>query len=221
MTATPLLIVGAGGLAREVLSAVTAANSVSPRWNVLGFCDDNPAMHGTELDGRPVLGPVDLVHDHPDAAVVVCTASARNQASRKRVVEWLGLPAERYATVVHPSAAIAHGTELGHGSTLLAFVTITAPQVVGAHVVAMPQTIFTHDDQVGDYVTFAGRVSLSGGVTVGETAYLGNGALVREGLTIGAGALLGMGAVVLDDVPPFEVWVGNPARRLRSLEPVH
>lgn len=221
MTATPLLIVGAGGLAREVLSAVTAANSVSPRWNVLGFCDDNPAMHGADLDGRPVLGPVDLVHDHPDAAVVVCTASARNHASRKRVVERLGLPAERYATVVHPSAAIAHGTELGRGSMLLAFVTITAPQVVGAHVVAMPQTIFTHDDRVGDYVTFASRVSLSGGVTVGETAYLGNGALVREGLTIGAGALLGMGAVVLDDVPPYEVWVGNPARRLRSLEPVH
>ena len=29
-----------------------------------------------------------------------------------------------------------------------------------------------------------------------------------------AGALLGMGAVTLHDVPPHEVWAGNPARRL-------
>ena len=34
----------------------------------------------------------------------------------------------------------------------------------------------------------------------------------------GAWALAGMGAVVLDDVPPAEVWVGVPARRLRAVE---
>ena len=60
-------------------------------------------------------------------------------------------------------------------------------------------------------------MSLAGTVSVGPTAYLGAGAIVREGVTIGAGALIGMGAVVLDNVPPDEVWAGNPARRLRTL----
>lgn len=219
MTTVPLLIVGAGGLAREVLAAVTAINALEPRWSVLGFCDDNPALHGAELDGRPVLGPIDLVSEHPDAALVLCTASARNQASRRLIANRLDVPPQRYATIVHPAAAVAHGTDLGPGTVLLAGVVITAPQAVGAHVVAMPHTTFTHDDEVGDFVTFASRVSLSGGVTVGTAAYLGSGALVREGLTIGAGALVGMGAVVLEDVPAGQVWVGNPARHLRTLEP--
>jgi sugar O-acyltransferase (sialic acid O-acetyltransferase NeuD family) len=214
----PLLIVGAGGLAREVLAVVRAINSVSARWTVVGYCDDNPALHGTLIEGVPVLGPIDVVHATPDAAVVVCTASTRNQASRQRITDRLGLTAERYATVVHPAAAIAQGTELGAGSVIMALVAVTAPQVVGAHVVVMPHTTITHDDRIADYVTFASRVSLSGGVTVGETVYLGSGALVREGVSIGAGALIGMGAVVLNDVPPGEVWVGNPARRLRSRE---
>lgn len=217
MTSRPLLLVGAGGLAREVLAAVTAGNSVRPEWNVLGFCDDNPAQHGRLIDGLPVLGPVDAVHEHPDAAVVICTASTRNQASRKLISERLGLPGERYATVVHPTASIAAGTAIGAGSVFLAFATVTAPQEIGAHVVVMPHTTFTHDDAVSDYVTFASRVSLSGTVSVGPTAYLGSGAIVREGLAIGAGALIGMGAVVLDNVPPHEVWAGNPARRLRTL----
>ncbi|MGQ0840534.1 acetyltransferase [Actinokineospora sp.] len=221
MTTRPLLLVGAGGLAREVLAAVRAANSVRPQWTVLGFVDDNPARYGTRIDDVPVLGPSDLVADHPDAAVVICTASTRDQASRRRISARLAIPADRYATVIHPSTSIAPGTDIGAGSVLLAFVAVTAPQAIGAHVVVMPHTTITHDDEIADHVTFAARVALAGGVSVGEAAYLGSGALVREGLSIGAGALIGMGAVVLDHVPPFEVWAGTPARRLRTLNPTN
>ena len=54
-------------------------------------------------------------------------------------------------------------------------------------------------------------------VTVGEGAYIGAGALVRERCRIGAWALVGMGAGVTGDVPGGEVWAGLPARRLRRV----
>jgi sugar O-acyltransferase (sialic acid O-acetyltransferase NeuD family) len=213
-----LLLVGAGGLAREVLGAVHALNTVSPSFDVLGMLDDNPARHGEMIDGVPVLGGSDTVHEHPDAQVVICTASSRNQASRRTISARLGIENDRYATVVHPFASVARGVEIGHGSVLLAFVAVTAPQRIGAHVVVMPHVTITHDDQISDHVTFAARVALAGGVSVGEAAYLGSGALVREGLSVGEHSLVGMGAVVLEDVPPHEVWAGTPARRLRVLQ---
>jgi sugar O-acyltransferase (sialic acid O-acetyltransferase NeuD family) len=208
--ARPLLLVGAGGFARET----AAAAAVCPEWTVLGFCDDDPARHGTAVDGLPVLGPAEAVHEHPDAAVVLCTGSPRNFASRAAIAARLGLPAQRYGTVVHPSAAVARGTGIGAGTVLLAGVVVTSAQRVGRHVAVMPQVVLTHDDEVGDYVTLASRVCLGGGVTVEPGAYLGAGVLVREGLRIGAGALVGMGSVVLTDVPAGEVWVGSPARQL-------
>lgn len=213
----PLLLIGSGGLAREVLAALRSAPPPRP-WQVLGVLDDAPARHGRTVDGVPVLGPVELVADHPDAAVVLCTASTRDQGSRHRLAARLGLEPQRYATVVHPAASLAPGTEVGAGSVLLAGVVVTAPQRIGAHVVAMPQVLLTHDDAIGDHVTLAGRVCLSGGVRVGEGAYVGAGALIREGLSIGAWSLVGIGSVVLGDVPDHEVWVGNPARRLRRTE---
>ena len=48
----PLLLVGAGGLAREVLATVRAGGSDSD-WAVAGFLDDNPARHGQLIDGLP------------------------------------------------------------------------------------------------------------------------------------------------------------------------
>jgi sugar O-acyltransferase (sialic acid O-acetyltransferase NeuD family) len=203
-----LILVGAGGLARETLAA--AGDS----WKVLGFVDDNPALHGSQLDGVPVLGPLDVIFDHPDAQVVICIAGSKNQGNRKKIVARLDLPASRYATVVHPTASIAAGTVIGEGSIVLAFVAVTAPQEIGSHVVIMPHVTITHDDRISSYVTFAARVALAGSVSVGETAYLGSGALVREGLSIGEGALVGMGSVVLQDVPAHQVWAGVPARSI-------
>lgn len=206
-----LLIAGAGGLARETASAVAAGS----QWRLKGFLDDDPALHGTTVSGAPVLGPLSTVHDHPDAAVVVCIANPRNPGVRGLVTGRLGLPAERYATIVHPSASVGAGCTVGPGSVLLAQTVLTADVVVGAHVAVMPQVVLTHDDVVGDFVTIASGVRVSGGVVVGEAAYLGTGALIRESLRIGARSIVGMGSVLLRDVPAGEVWAGNPARLIR------
>ena len=49
-------------------------------------------------------------------------------------------------------------------------------------------------------------------------ATIGAGAVILPGLTIGAFAMIGAGAVVTCDIPPREVWVGNPARFLKKLD---
>lgn len=206
----PLLLVGAGGLAREVLAAARACGTFIP----LGMLDDAPELHGSIVDGVSVLGGLDLVHEHADALVLVCVANPARPGARAKVVARLGLPARRYATLVHPAASVAAGVELGAGTVLLAGAVITAPQRVGAHVLAMPHVLLTHDDAVADHVTLAGRATLAGAVTVGESAYVGAGALVRQGVHIGPEAVVGMGAVVLGDVPGGQTWAGVPARPL-------
>jgi UDP-2-acetamido-3-amino-2,3-dideoxy-glucuronate N-acetyltransferase len=48
-------------------------------------------------------------------------------------------------------------------------------------------------------------------------ASIGGGATVLPGVTVGEGAMVGAGAVVTEDVPPFTVVVGNPARVVRKV----
>jgi len=214
--ARELVIIGAGGFGRETAEAVRALNDYGAHWKLGGYLDDDPARHGTAIDGSPVLGSTDELGNLTDVSVVVCTGRPDNYFSRRRIVERLALPPERYATIVHPSASVSATSRLGPGTVLLAQTVLTATVTVGSHVAVMPHVTLTHDDVIDDFATIASGVCLGGNVHVGRSAYVGAGALVREERSIGAGALVGMGAVVTRDIPAGEVWAGVPARRLRS-----
>ena len=218
---TDLIIAGSGGFARETAAAVNATNAIEPTWRLLGFLDDNAALHGTRRSELSVLGAIGEARKRTAACVAVCVGSPRDPGARERVVHRLWLPAERFATLVHPSADIGTGCRLGVGSVLLAQVVLTADVTIGSFVGVMPHAVLTHDNVIEDFATIASGVRLGGGVHIGRGAYVGAGALIREGVTIGAGALVGMGSVVLRDVPPGHVHVGNPARYLRTTEMAH
>jgi sugar O-acyltransferase (sialic acid O-acetyltransferase NeuD family) len=213
-----LVIIGAGGFARETAQAIEALNRNGAGWRLLGYLDDDPARHGEAIDGTVVLGGRDQIEHLPGASLVVCTGRPSDYVSRPRIVGELGLPQERYATIIHPSCAVSISSSIGPGSVLLAHVALTTAVQVGAHVMIMPHVTLTHDDAVDDYATLASGARLGGGVRIQKGAYVGAGAIVGEGHTVGKFSLVGMGAVVTRDIPPCEVWAGVPARRLRAAD---
>ena len=46
--------------------------------------------------------------------------------------------------------------------------------------------------------------------------WIGANAIIKSGVHIGCGAVIGAGSVVTHDVPPYEIWAGNPARKIRD-----
>ena len=207
-----LILVGSGGFSRETAEAVHAINAVRPTWNLRGFVDDDTARHGTFVDGLPVLGPIELVGDYPDALIVLTTGRPDNYVSRRIIADRLALDDERFATIMHPTASVGRSCEVGPGSVLLAHADLTAAVVVGRHVAIMPQVVLPHDVRVDDFATLTSGVRLGGACHVHEGAYVGGGSTLREGLIIGAWAMVGMGSVVTRDVPPRRLWCGVPAR---------
>ncbi|MCC4908033.1 NeuD/PglB/VioB family sugar acetyltransferase [Microbacterium sp. cx-59] len=199
-----VLLVGASGLAREVVAAGMVG--------ITGILDDDQRLHETEIDGVPVLGPVALAAERRDR-LLVCIGPSAARRSVVRRLRAAGVDDARYETFVARSARIGSSSAIGAGTIVLDGVVITAHARVGRHVVIMPNAVITHDDTVADYATLAAGVALGGRVAIGEGAYLGMQSSVRPDVSIGADAVIGMGAAVLHQVPPGETWVGVPARR--------
>ncbi len=54
-------------------------------------------------------------------------------------------------------------------------------------------------------------------VRIGSRAWLGFNVIVMKGVTIGDGSVIGAGSVVIRDIPPYSLAVGNPARVIASV----
>lgn len=200
-----VLLVGASGLAREVLATGIPG--------VVGILDDDEELHGSEVGGVPVLGSLPIAIDRTEL-LLVCVGPSSCRREIVHSYAACGVDAARYATYIARSARIGRSSDIGPGCILLEGVVVTADARLGRHVVVMPNCVVTHDDKIDDFSTLAAGVALGGGVRIHESAYIGMNASVRQGVTIGEAATVGMGSVVIRDVPGGQTWAGVPARHL-------
>lgn len=139
-----------------------------------------------------------------------------NSSIRQKIAEQLVQDGISLWTVKGTTTLIMDAVSIAAGAALSPFVTIAANVTIGKCFHANLYSYVEHDCVIGDYVTFAPRVSCNGNIHIHDHAYIGTGAVIKQGtpdkpLIIGKGAIVGMGAVVTKDVPAGSVVVGNPA----------
>jgi sugar O-acyltransferase (sialic acid O-acetyltransferase NeuD family) len=213
----PLVIIGTGGNALDILDVVEATNRVTPTWEVVGFLDDARPV-GSRFQGVEIVGGVQ------DAQRLGCLfvnaiGSDKSYQNRPGIVALTQLDPHQFATLVHPLAAVSGRAVLGPGTCVNAGVVVAGGVTVGAHVWLGSGCVVGHDAVIDDHALIAPGAILSGFVRVGAAAYVGAGACVRQRVLIGERALVGLGAVVIADVAPATTVVGNPARVLLRSQP--
>jgi sugar O-acyltransferase (sialic acid O-acetyltransferase NeuD family) len=209
----PLIILGTGGSAYDVLDIVEAINAAVPTWSVHGFLDDQrPA--GSRFLEWPVVGPLSAAGSFTSAYFINVIGSDRSFRQRESLVARTALARQRFATLIHPQAGVSSRSHLGAGVVVNFGASVAGNVTIGDHVSLGPGSIVGHDAQIGDFTVVAPGAVVSGFVGVGRSAYLGARSVIRQKLQVGDEALVGMGAVVIRDVPAAAVVVGNPARIL-------
>ncbi|WP_075071156.1 NeuD/PglB/VioB family sugar acetyltransferase [Levilinea saccharolytica] len=209
-----IVVLGAAG------SGIQIAESVErlPGARLAGFLDDAYAAQGSRFD-LPVLGSLQDWRTLPEDVLFLNSLyTAKKMRVYRDIVHSLGIPAERWATVVDPNAVLSPRAQVGRGVYVGPGVIVQPQVVLEDHVCILGNSYVAHDCHLERYACCANSVSLTGNVHIQTGAYLGANVSVRVGLQIGAFSTVGMGAVVLADIPPGEVWAGNPARRLRTAE---
>jgi sugar O-acyltransferase (sialic acid O-acetyltransferase NeuD family) len=206
-----LAIYGAGGFAREVAPLALE----DPECDIV-LVSDLAEEIGTAPNGIRVLSYTELAAEHRDRRVVIAIADG---GARRALAGKCAQDGFAFGEIVAPSHYRGHSVEIGEGSVFCANTIVTSNIRIGRHFHCNMASYVGHDCIVGDFVTFAPRVSCNGWIVIEDDAYIGTGAMLRPGsrhkpLVIGKGAKIGMGAIVTGDVPPGVTLVGMPAREV-------
>ncbi len=116
--------------------------------------------------------------------------------------------------VVGRGSLVENDTSIGTLTRIQADAYITAYSTLEDNVFIAPCVVTTNDNFMGRTEQ---RHELVQGPTIRRGARVGGGAVLCPGVEIGEEAFVGAGAVVVNDVPPRKLVVGNPARVLRDV----
>jgi acetyltransferase-like isoleucine patch superfamily enzyme len=116
--------------------------------------------------------------------------------------------------VIGRGSLIENDTSVGALTKIQANAYITAYSLLEDNVFIAPCVVTTNDNFMGRTEE---RHELVKGPTIRRGARIGGGCVLLPGIEIGEEAFVGAGAVVIRDVPPRALVVGNPARQIREV----
>ena len=210
---TDIIIVGAGGLGKDVQWMLERINEIEETWNILGYVDDG-IKAGSLVDDLPILGTVDyLLQREETLAVVVAVASAK---VRRHIIEKLEQNDKLvFPNVADPSTLLSKRIKMGKGNIVLAGNILSVDIQLGDYCIFNADCTIGHDVVMGSYVTVYPSANISGCVEIGQETEIGTGCHIIQGIKVGSSTIVGAGAVVIGELPSCCTAVGNPAKPIK------
>ena len=211
-----LLIVGTGGLAKEAAQLARRMDPQGLRWDRMAYVTSDPEQLGTALPfGSVAYLDDDLMRFARGVDVVIGIGMP---TVRRTVAEKLrGNPALAFPNLIHPRTELdPHVVEIGCGNMITQGVIITCDVHLGDFNLLNLNTTIGHDCRIGSFNVINPGCSVSGRVHLADECLLGTGCCILANLSVCSQTSIGAGAVVTKSITEPGVYIGVPARRMRT-----
>jgi sugar O-acyltransferase (sialic acid O-acetyltransferase NeuD family) len=206
-----LLILGAGGLGREVLAWARQSEGHGVDWAIKGFLDDNAQALSGFRTPAPWIG---TIRDHQPSEDEVFICAVGNPAIKRRCYEIIEARGGHFISLIHRTAILGDSVELSPGVILCPYSIVSGYSSLGKGVIVNLHASVDHDASVGDWSQINCHCDVTANARIGREVWLSSHVTVAPGVSVGDGAYLGVGAAVLRNVEPGTKVFGVPARRI-------
>jgi sugar O-acyltransferase (sialic acid O-acetyltransferase NeuD family) len=204
----------------ETLRMIRACQTVNPNFEVVGFLDNNPQKMNTVYHGYPILGGTSSIKSLglDLSEVRFINLITRDTVTRYKTSLEVSSQGGKFANFMHPSVNLEY-VKLGTGIYVQENVVLQAEVHVGNNSSIHIGTLVGHESKIGNSVFIAHGCNISGNTIIEDGVQMGTGVSSVPRIKIGKWSIIGAGAVVIKDVPPYSVVVGNPGKVIKSVQP--
>jgi len=109
--------------------------------------------------------------------------------------------------IIHKNVDIGANTCIDRGSI--------NDTIIGANTKIDNLVHIAHNVKIGENCAIIAHAMIGGSTIIKDNVWISPSSVIRDGIEIGENSLVGMGSVVTKNIPPNEIWLGNPAKFLR------
>jgi len=208
-----IIIVGAGGFAREVYSWANDAFS-KENYKIKGFLSYNQK----DLDGFNVkvgvLGNDDNYKIDKNDLFIIAIG---NIDIKKRAVKKLKKRGAKFISLIHPTSLINPTATIGEGVVICPYCLISDNVQVDDFVMMNTYASCGHDVKVGKYSILSPYVALNGFVKLENEVFVGTHATVIAYKKVGFKSKIGANSVVIKDVLANRTVIGVPGKAIQMV----
>ena len=210
-----LIIIGAGGMGRQIHFDATCSKGYGTEWDIKGFIDDNlDALKDIEYkDYPPVIG---TIRDYQPELDDVFTCSIGDVHTKHKVCDLIESRGGEFINLIHKNVYLHPSIKIGKGVIISHEVGLGVDATIGDFCLIQNGALIGHDVKIGNHSRIDCRVILIGGVVIGNDVTIHTNSIVSHGVVVGDGAKVGAMSFVIRKVKSGTSVQGNPAKRIIS-----
>ena len=207
-----LVIIGAGGFAREVFDLANYCFGSDPNFKIKGFLSDGPSDI-EDMGYPPVLGTVSE-YEIEENDVFFCGIG--NVKDRKKCVELILLKGGVFINLIHPNVVISPSVKLGIGVAIKAYCVLASDVIIGDFSFLQSNVIMGHDVHVGKYCQINSFSFFAGYSKLEDLVFVGAHSKFVQNSSAEDFSVIGIGSLILRKVKKGTTVFGSPAKKISN-----
>ena len=207
-----IAIYGSGGAGKDTLDLLEETPEERAKWEETVLIDDTVPSGEYRSYRRFTFEDLQKTFPPDRVRIVIAVGEPKyREALYNRVKEagWFMAP-----PLLHRLAFASESAVLGEGVVLQDGVRVGPEAVLGANTYINHRSMIGHNSNIGKHCQISANVMISGFVDIGDQVFAGLSACIRDHTSVGEHSILSMGSMVMKDVRPYRIVMGNPAREI-------
>jgi sugar O-acyltransferase (sialic acid O-acetyltransferase NeuD family) len=208
-----LAIIGSEDLACQIAHLVVEQK----RYQLVGFFDDFKPK-GSIVNHLPILGSLDAIQGEFDNKMfdeIIIGIGYKHMEFRSELIDRF-IHEIPFGSVIHPNTCIDKTAEIGAGTVIFSGCTIDMHVKIGDNCIFYNGCIIAHDSTISSNTLCSPGVKVAGFCNIGKGVILGIGTIVSDNITITNDVKTGAGTVVVKNINENGLYVGVPAKKIKS-----
>jgi len=206
-----LAIYGTGGSGKEAYEVFEECPKEKSKWDEIVFVDDTVESGEFRSCRRFTFEDLQKTLSPEQVKIVIAIGEPK---SREILYNRIVSAGYSLGNIIHSNAVISKGSLMGNGIVLQDGVKISAEAEISDNVYINSRTLVGHNVKIGSHCQISANVFLAGFSKLEECVFIGVASCIRDHTVVGAHSVISMGSVVMKDVRPYKIFMGNPGREI-------